>query len=122
MSTEYNKFEGIGFYDELDKRIDETRVYKFRKVLVYTGSLYEYPESDKDIIRILEFKGTGEKRKFMDVLTEYLNRNLQRLDDILEDNYPISEPCWLYDYIASKNYQLEFEKDDIMLRHKGRSA
>ena len=111
----------VSFYDEVNKRIDETHTYKLRKVPIYDGRLYEQPCSDEDVIKILEFRGTGEKRKFMDVLREFVIRDLRSIENFIDDNYPTEEHLWLYDYIASKNYQLEFEKDDIMLRHPSKA-
>lgn len=113
---------GISFMGEIEKRIEETHSYKLKKVPTYDGEYFEHPESDEGIAKILEFKGNGEKRRFIDVLKEYTDREFKIVEKIIDSDYPIEESYSLYNYIVINNYQLSFDKDDIVLRCPNRAA
>lgn len=108
------------FLDAIDKRINGY-TYRIKKVATSNGHLYEQPEGDEGVEFILTWKGTGEKKRFMDILREYVELGISRANIIKSGKKPEAEHLWLVEYIAKKNYQITFEPDDIMLRHRYRA-
>lgn len=107
----------MSFIKTIDDRIDRYCTYKLKKVMTSCG-LFECPVGDNRVNTILRFKGTGEKRKFVDVLLEYTERNFKRIEIIREGRKPEGRSYWLDEYIIQNNFQIIFEPDDIVLRHK----
>lgn len=107
----------LSFTKLIDARIDKYK-YRLKKVRTPHGDLYECPEGDEDVEFIMNWRGTGEIKKFTEILEEHLKLDFELLTAIREKKEPAEkEYPWLVDYIVKKNYQIVFEKDDIMLRH-----
>lgn len=82
--------------------------------IMYNGEPHKWCLSEDRFYRILEFKGTGEKRKFMDIATELEILGIDAISDGLKNRTKIKVYPWLDDYIIDNNFQIEFEKDDVI--------
>ncbi len=102
--------------DLLGSRIDNY-TYRLKKIRTPHGELREFTESDENVEFILNWKGTGETKKFSEIMEEHLKYNFDITMLINEGKKPEQDYLWLVDYIVKMNYQIFFEKDDITLRH-----
>lgn len=104
------------FTEAIDARINQYK-YRLKKIRTPHGDLHECPEGDEDVEFILTWRGTGEIKKFTDILEEHLKHNFEIIIAIKNKEETEKEHYWLVDYIVKKNYQIVFDPDDIVLRH-----
>lgn len=63
-------------------------------------------------MRILEFKGTGEVRRFLDIYKEIEEMALAEMRRAW-DKGDIKHTPWIDEYIIQNNIRVVFEKDDV---------
>lgn len=106
-------------FDAAGKRLRRESLFKIKPIVI-RGRLHEPLICEKRMIRILEFKGTGEKRRFLDLVREIDEmgyQNMLSLWDGVEKPY-----LWIDEYIIQNNFQVTFEKDDVIVRPRLRVA
>lgn len=102
--------------DKAGKRLREESAFKFKAVII-RGKPYELLIDDWRIIKILEFKGTGEKRTFLDLVKELKEINYKNLEKHWDDGNFEYIPR-LDEYIMQNNFQVVFGKDDIIVKNR----
>lgn len=71
--------------------------------------------SDECILRLLNFKGTGEKRKFSEVQLEYA-KYVDMWWDNLWSGGPKRDRKWIDAFVMERNYQVTYADGDITLK------
>ncbi len=104
--------------EKAGKRLRAEKVFQYKTIEV-RGEPYSPLIPDEVMIAILNFKGTGEKRKFYDLVKQVeqmlFDEYLRILTNDDEWYNPENAPN-LYKYIVQNNFQVIFEKGDISVR------
>lgn len=102
------------------KRLRAEKRFKYRTIIV-RGEPYSPLISDHNMVKILEFKGTGEKRKFMDIVADVeqmmFNEYLRIIGTDNDEVYNPKNAPKLHEYIIENNFQVVYEKGDIVVRN-----
>lgn len=97
--------------EQVSERINEY-TYRLKKVKTPYGELREFSECDKNVEFILNWAGTGESKKFKDIMEEHLQYTFDWSNKNCDEEY-----VRLVDYIVAKNYNIIFESGDIIIRN-----
>lgn len=99
--------------ESAEKRIRMESPFRFRTILV-NGKPHDPLICEKRMARILEFKGTGEKRYFLDIYKEIEEMALREMLRAWGKG-DIKHTPWIDEYIIQNNIQVIFGKDDVKI-------
>ncbi len=103
-------------FDASAKRLREESLFLY-KTIPMNGKPHQPMICEKRMIRILEFKGTGERKDFFEIykeVEELALSSMRKLWDGDGTNYSL----WIDEYIIQNNFQVVFGKDDVKINPK----
>ena len=106
----------MALYEERNERIRKLFSFKIRDI-EFQGSFKTILITDQEILEILNFKGTGDKRKFMDVIKEVYKMNWELMEEEFNSGNVTREHVKYSDYIRDNDIRLVFEDGDLKTRN-----
>lgn len=103
-------------FDASAKRLREESLFLYRTILIH-GKPHQPMICEKRMIKILEFKGTGVKRDFLEIYREVEEMALGEMGKMWDGNGFKHIP-WIDEYIIQNNIQVVFGKDDVKMNPK----
>lgn len=107
-------------FENQRKRVLRESKYKIREIEI-NGKLEEPLICEKRIDRILAFKGTGEKRFFLELIKELDEMAINELTRAW-DKGDYQHVPWIDEYIIQNNFQVVFIKGDLSLRYPSKAS
>lgn len=101
--------------DKAGKRLRDQNRFKYKTIMI-RGEPYEPLIPEDEMLRILQFKGTGEKKKFTDAIKEAEALIFNEFVRAIKNDVDFRRTPWLDEYIIENNFQIIFEKDDVIVR------
>ena len=102
-------------FERQRKLYERDRLYVLPQVEI-NGELHDVHTTDESVTNVLMFKGSGEPKRFKEILKEFVEYSDWWMETLWETgNRPTKHDVWLDTWVIQKNYRVIYESGDIII-------